>query len=37
MKKAVAYLMPYMEADKAGGERQTNGKILMATVKRRRA
>jgi 5-methyltetrahydrofolate--homocysteine methyltransferase len=33
MKKAVAYLMPYMEADKAGGERQTNGKILMATVK----
>ncbi len=33
MKKAVAYLMPYMEADKAGGDRQTNGKILMATVK----
>ncbi|MGR9014544.1 MAG: vitamin B12 dependent-methionine synthase activation domain-containing protein, partial [Gammaproteobacteria bacterium] len=33
MKKAVAYLMPYMEADKAAGERQTNGKILMATVK----
>ncbi len=33
MKKAVAYLMPFMEADKAGGERQTNGKILMATVK----
>ncbi|MDD1635801.1 MAG: methionine synthase, partial [Methylococcaceae bacterium] len=25
MKKAVAYLMPFMEADKAGGERQTNG------------
>jgi 5-methyltetrahydrofolate--homocysteine methyltransferase len=33
MKKAVAYLMPFMEADKAGGERETNGKILMATVK----
>ena len=33
MKKAVAYLMPFMEADKAGNERQTNGKILMATVK----
>ncbi|NOS90256.1 MAG: methionine synthase [Methylococcaceae bacterium] len=33
MKKAVAYLMPFMEADKAGGDRQSNGKILMATVK----
>ncbi|WP_262966803.1 methionine synthase [Methylobacter psychrophilus] len=33
MKKAVAYLMPFMEADKAGSERKTNGKILMATVK----
>jgi 5-methyltetrahydrofolate--homocysteine methyltransferase len=33
MKKAVAYLMPYMEADKAAGDRQSNGKILMATVK----
>ena len=32
MKKAVAYLMPYLEAEK-GGEVQTNGKILMATVK----
>jgi 5-methyltetrahydrofolate--homocysteine methyltransferase len=32
MKKAVAYLMPFMEAKEAG-ERQTNGKILMATVK----
>ena len=32
MKKAVAYLMPYLEAEK-GGEIQTNGKILMATVK----
>ncbi|MEI6707188.1 MAG: methionine synthase [Methylococcales bacterium] len=33
MKKAVAYLMPFMDADKAAGDRQTNGKILMATVK----
>ncbi|MDD5578682.1 MAG: methionine synthase [Methylobacter sp.] len=33
MKKAVAYLMPFMEADKSGADRQTNGKILMATVK----
>ena len=35
MKKAVAYLMPYMEAEKqAGGqERKARGKILMATVK----
>jgi len=33
MKKAVAYLMPFMEADKVAGDRQTNGKILMATVK----
>ena len=32
MKKAVAYLMPYMEAEK-GDARQTNGTILMATVK----
>lgn len=32
MKKSVAYLMPYLEAEK-GGEIQTNGKILMATVK----
>ncbi|MFV9614642.1 MAG: methionine synthase [Gammaproteobacteria bacterium] len=32
MKKAVAYLMPYLEAEKGGGI-QTNGKILMATVK----
>ncbi len=32
MKKAVAYLMPFMDAEK-GGERQANGKILMATVK----
>jgi 5-methyltetrahydrofolate--homocysteine methyltransferase len=38
MKKAVAYLEPYLEAEKqalaaAGGELATNGKILMATVK----
>ncbi len=32
MKKAVAYLMPYLEAEKEG-EIHTNGKILMATVK----
>ena len=36
MKQAVAYLMPFMEADKAGndkGQSNSNGKILMATVK----
>ncbi len=32
MKKSVAYLMPFMEAEKSG-EMQTNGTILMATVK----
>jgi len=32
MKKAVAHLMPYIEAEKGGGI-QSNGKILMATVK----
>ena len=32
MKKAVALLMPYLEAEK-DGERKTNGIILMATVK----
>jgi len=32
MKKAVAYLMPYMEEEKAGVH-QTAGKILLATVK----
>lgn len=31
MKKAVAYLEPYLEKEKAAGE--TKGKILMATVK----
>ena len=38
MKQSVAYLMPYMEAEKeahvaAGGQYQAAGKILMATVK----
>jgi 5-methyltetrahydrofolate--homocysteine methyltransferase len=34
MKKAVAYLMPYMEEEKAQlGDVQANGKIVMATVK----
>ena len=34
MKQAVAKLLPYMEAEKAGGEaRQTAGTIVMATVK----
>ncbi len=32
MKKAVAYLQPFIEAEKSG-ESQSNGKILMATVK----
>jgi 5-methyltetrahydrofolate--homocysteine methyltransferase len=32
MKKAVAYLLPYIEAEK-DGVAQSNGKILMATVK----
>ncbi|MGB5305272.1 MAG: methionine synthase [Gammaproteobacteria bacterium] len=32
MKKAVAYLLPYME-DAEGGSVQTSGRILMATVK----
>jgi 5-methyltetrahydrofolate--homocysteine methyltransferase len=32
MKKAVAYLLPYIEAEKQG-IRQTAGKILLATVK----
>jgi 5-methyltetrahydrofolate--homocysteine methyltransferase len=34
MKKAVAYLLPFMEAEKIPGQvQQSNGKILMATVK----
>jgi len=33
MKAAVAYLLPFMEAEKAGGEVQTRGRVLLATVK----
>ena len=33
MKQAVAWLMPFMEAEKAGKPREQAGKILMATVK----
>ena len=34
MKKAVAYLQPFMESEKAaGGGRRTQGKVLLATVK----
>src|SRR3712207_5063512 len=36
MKQAVAYLLPFMEAEKAAtgsGERSAAGKVLMATVK----
>jgi len=33
MKKAVAYLLPYIEAEKQVGESSSAGKILMATVK----
>ncbi len=35
MKKAVAYLLPYIEAEKArsGDTAKSNGKIIMATVK----
>ena len=33
MKKAVAYLLPYIEAEKDGGENKPAGHILMATVK----
>ena len=33
MKQAVAYLLPFMEAEKAGKPRRTAGKILLATVK----
>jgi 5-methyltetrahydrofolate--homocysteine methyltransferase len=32
MKKAVAYLQPYLEAEKAAGQ-QAQGKVLVATVK----
>lgn len=33
MKKSVAYLTPYIEAEKAAGAAGVNGKILLATVK----
>lgn len=33
MKQAVAYLLPYIEAEKDGGKITTKGKILLATVK----
>jgi len=33
MKKAVAYLLPFIEESKQVGDKQGNGKILMATVK----
>lgn len=33
MKKAVAYLTPYLEAEKVAGSGKTAGKILLATVK----
>ena len=33
MKKAVAYLLPYIEAEKEVGESSSAGKILLATVK----
>jgi 5-methyltetrahydrofolate--homocysteine methyltransferase len=34
MKKAVAYLLPFMEAEKqASGQKQAQGRIVMATVK----
>ncbi|MDO6452371.1 methionine synthase [Neptunomonas phycophila] len=33
MKKAVAYLMPFIEAEKSGNESSSAGKVVMATVK----
>ena len=33
MKQAVAWLLPYMEAEKAGRPRENAGRILLATVK----
>src|SRR5688500_20304190 len=33
MKQAVAWLEPFMEAEKAGKPREQAGRILMATVK----
>ncbi|HEX3485630.1 MAG TPA: methionine synthase, partial [Micropepsaceae bacterium] len=33
MKKAVAHLIPFMEAEKLGAQRESAGRIVMATVK----
>ncbi|MEM6683053.1 MAG: methionine synthase [Pseudomonadota bacterium] len=33
MKQSVAHLIPFIEAEKAGGAAQSKGKIVMATVK----
>ncbi|GAB3927244.1 methionine synthase [Microlunatus endophyticus] len=33
MKKAVAYLIPYIEAEKSDDDKGTNGTVVMATVK----
>ena len=33
MKKAVAHLIPYIEAEKEGGASRSNGRIVLATVK----
>ena len=33
MKKAVAYLVPFIEKEKGGGKMQSDGKIVLATVK----
>jgi 5-methyltetrahydrofolate--homocysteine methyltransferase len=33
MKKAVAYLLPFMDAEKGKGKSRSQGKILLATVK----
>ena len=33
MKKAVAHLIPYLEAEKQAGAAKTQGKVLLATVK----
>ena len=33
MKRAVAYLVPFIEASKDGGTQRNNGRIVMATVK----
>jgi 5-methyltetrahydrofolate--homocysteine methyltransferase len=33
MKKAVAHLVPYLEAERAPGTSRSNGRIVMATVK----